>query len=178
MAFLGITTPYETARLLAGIDVPGVPVPAHESHITMAYLGKDVPLLTIQKAIAALSGVMATARPFTVRTSLVTTFPRGEDGVPVICKIESPELLELRARVVAAFDAMGVEYSKRFAYNPHVTLAYSETEFADVRIPTVEWGVTEIVLWGGDQGDDKLTVNFPMKLTLEERVAFRFRSAE
>lgn len=173
MAFLGIAVPNETARLLSGIPVPGRKESRDRLHITMLFLGSTLPIGTVQKATGVLHGVMTSAKPFTVKTEKVTCFPKGEDGVPIICKIESPELMALRAEVAAAFDAAGIEFSKKFAYSPHVTLAYADDPIKDTTLPTVEWGVHEVVLWGGDDGDSSISVTFPMTLSLPTKVAWK-----
>lgn len=164
MAFLGLAVPHETARLLSKIDAPGKREPVDAYHITLLYLGKDVPMSEITKAIAAAYEVAATTRPFTVRTNLRTTFPGNEDGVPVICRVQSDDLMVFRARLAAAFDQEGVSYSKRFEYNPHMTLSYADAPVPDQEFPLVEWGAHEMVLWAGDQSDDKMTVTFPFTL--------------
>lgn len=165
MAFLGLRLPHETARLLNGIDVPGKRESLGHFHITMLHLGKEVPIEALQKALLATYEVTSRTRPFTVRTSMLSSFPKNEDGVPVICRVDSDPLHELRAKVCRSYDVHGVEYSKKFPeYKPHVTLAWAEDEVPERRIPTVEWGAHELVLWGGDSGDTRLVMTFPFSL--------------
>lgn len=62
-----------------------------------------------------------------------------------------------------------------------MTLAYKKAEGDDTtqdtpkdqKIPSLEWGVGELVLWGGDSGDEKLSVTFPFALTLSKQAAYR-----
>lgn len=164
MAFIGLSVPHETARLLSKIEAPGARESTDSYHITLLFLGSDVPMDEVTRAIKVAYEVAATTKPFTVRTNLRTTFPGNEDGIPVICRIQSDELLEFRAKLAAAFDQEGVSYSKRYEYNPHMTLAYTDAPVPDLAFPMVEWGAHEMVLWAGDQSDERLTVTFPFSL--------------
>lgn len=185
MAFLGIKVPHETARLLGGLEVPGKRESNSSLHITMFFFGDEVPIETLAKIMTATFGVTSQTKPFTVRTTQLTSFPKGDDGTPIICRIESDALHDLREQIRVVFEEQGIEFSKRFpGYKPHVTLAYDDGDepFEEKRIPTVEWGAHEIVLWGGDDGDDKLVVTFPFALgdldrLAAARVALRYLAA-
>ena len=175
MALIGLRVPPETSRLLGGIEVPGQREAEASFHITMFYLGEGLPIEDIAEVLKVTFRVVQDQGPFTVRTSLLTCFPEGEDGVPVICQIESEALHALRSRLRDGLKAEGLFFSdKHPTYRPHVTLAYAEAPVADQRLPTVEWGVHELVLWGGDRGDRRLTVTFPFSLDLTQKVAKRF----
>lgn len=173
MAILCLSVPHETARLLGEIKVPGEAVSHH--HVTIHHFGDDVSIEDLAEITIATYKVLRNTRPFTVSTSRVGCFQKNPSGVPVLCRIDSDELHELWERLGAAYDKRGVDYSKKFPeFKPHVTLSYAEEEFEDFRIPTVEWGAHELVLWGGDDGDRRLLVTFP--LSLEARVARRYAS--
>lgn len=173
MAFIGISVPHETARILSELDVPGTKESISHFHITMIYLGSGVPIEQLTDAIKATFKVTAKTKPFSVSTSLVTCFPKNEDGVPIICRVNSDPLHDLRKRLTSAFSAGGVQYNKKYPdYKPHVTLAYAEEEIEERTIPTVTWGAHELVLWGGDEGDRKLIVRFPFSIV--SRVASRY----
>jgi len=181
MAFLGLKVPHETARLLGELEVPGKRESTAAYHITVLYLGKDVPIEMLAKAMVAAYGITSRTKPFTVRTSLLTCFPKGDDGVPIICRVESDPLHELQAELKTAYQAAEVPFSdKHPEYKPHVTLAYGEEPITDRRIPVVEWGAHELVLWGGDEGDRRLVVTFPFTIegnqVIARRVAHRFMS--
>jgi 2'-5' RNA ligase len=172
MSFLGIRVPNEITRLLSAIEIPGDKVPREEMHVTLIYVGKETPLEHLVKVIMAVYPVVSETTPFIASTRRVTCFPGGDDGVPIIAPIESEPLHELHAALCAALDEAGVEYNKKWpTFKPHCTLGYSPdaavySEMAadqDI-VPAVQWGVGEIVLWGGDAGDDKLTVTFPFRL--------------
>lgn len=165
MAFIGLKVPHETARLLGQVKVEGDKVDLSEMHVTVLFLGSNVPIETVTEATRVAYEVTSQTKPFTVATELVTSFPKNPDGIPIIVEIESEPLRELRAALTEAFDAAGIEYDKKYPiYRPHVTLAYlhgAEKAPPDQKLPSLEWGVGEMVLWGGDSGDDKLTVTFP-----------------
>lgn len=93
MAFLGLKVPHETVRLLGQIKVEGEKVDLSEMHITLMYLGKGLPIEAITAATEVAFAVTSKTRPFTVRTELVTSFPRNPDaGIPIIARIESDAL--------------------------------------------------------------------------------------
>jgi 2'-5' RNA ligase len=170
MAFIGIRVPAETGRLFSDIEVPGEQVKANTYHVTVLYLGKDLEIDSLAEAIKATYRVTSTTKPFSVRTSRVASFPKNEDGVPVIARVESDPLHDLRERLVKAFEEAGIEFNNDYPlYKPHVTLAWGDEEIEDEqRIPTtIEWGAHELVLWGGDDGDKKLTATFPFTLKTE-----------
>jgi 2'-5' RNA ligase len=180
MAFLGLQVPHETARLLSGIDVPGDREPTSHFHVTMFFFGDDLDIDHLAGIIRAAFGVTTQTRPFTVGTSSITSFP-SEGSKPIICRVESDELHALRERIRKVFDEEGVEYNQRHPeFKPHVTLAYDDSgeDFEDQSIPTVEWGAHELVLWGGNSGDDRLVVSFPFVLNPDKakvaRVVQRF----
>ena len=185
MAFLGLKIPHETARLLAEIECDGKREAPSSYHITLLFLGSDVPIETLAKAVVATHKVVAETRPFTVFTNRVCCFPKNEDGVPIICRVDSDDLYDLQAKLAKAYDDVGIEYSKKYEYKPHVTLAYSDKEIEERRIPKLEWGAHEVVLWGGDSGDNRLVVTFPLSLetspptrAIAARVAERYNEGD
>lgn len=182
MAFLGLKVPPETARLLSEIECDGKKEAPSSYHITLLFLGSEVPIETLAKALVTTYNITSQTRPFTVSTNRVCCFPKNEDGVPVICRVDSDPLYDLQAQLAKAYDDAGIEYSKKYEYKAHLTLAYGETEIEEKRIPKLEWGAHEIVLWGGDTGDNRVVMHFPFSLDttpqpqeLVARVAERFK---
>ena len=165
MAFLGLKVPPETARLLSEIEVPGKKESRDRYHITVLYLGEDIDIKVLAQAMEVTLEVTSETKPFTVQCSRVSSFPGGDDGTPIICPVNSDPLHDFQAKIRAAYDAAGIDYSKKHPeYKPHVTLAYSPDDIEEKRITTVEWGAHELVLWGGDQGDGRLVITFPFSL--------------
>lgn len=176
MSFVGIRIPHEVGRLFSHIPVPGEKVPTDEMHVTLLYIGKATPLEMIGRAVVAAAEVAEAVRPFRLQVSKSTCFPKNDDGVPIICPVESPDLHELNSQLKAAFDKHNVDYSKKFPdYKPHVTLSYAsdliqEESFAE----PLEWSAYEMVLWAGDSGDDRVSATFPFafpkKIATDEKL--------
>lgn len=182
MAIIALEVPHATARLFGSIEVPGTRTPIGTAHITIVYVGDDVAIDVLAEVVKATYEVTSRAAPFTVRATRVTHFPGNPDdqeGYPIIARVESDALHELREDLVAALDEAGVDFDKKFpVYKPHVTLSYADEPVEEFRIPTIEWGAHEIVIWGGGEGDERLKVTFPLTLpAVAQRVASRFMSA-
>jgi len=166
MAALMFTVPEETARILNELPVPGRREP-HNSHITVVYLGDDTPIERIGELLPVLYDVTSKTLPFSVSTDLITTFPAGKDGVPVIAKVRSPELHAFRAALCQAMDEAGIEYDNKFpVFKPHVTVAYAKDPDLtfEVDIPEISWSAHELLLWGSNRGTGRLVVKFPLSL--------------
>jgi len=166
MAFIGLSVPPEVGAVHGRFDVPGKRSPREELHVTVHHLGKDVPIDQVAKAAIVAFGAARRTFPFQVSTRVISSFDPGDDGVPIIARIESPELHKLRQTLSGAFDAAAVEYSKKFkTFQPHVTLAYADlTERpVDRPIAPISWPVNEIVVWGGDQGSNYIVVKIPLE---------------
>ena len=179
MSFLGLKVPHETARLLSELDVPGRKEPVGNFHVTILHLGDNVPIEELAKALIATYEVSSKTPPFSVSTNKLSCFPAKPDAeVPLICHVDSDELHDLRDRLCASYDAAGIQYSKKFPeYLPHLTLGWGKEQVADQRIPTVEWGAHELVLWGGDDGDRRVVITFPFSLkvaSMPRRVLARY----
>jgi 2'-5' RNA ligase len=180
MAMVGLKVPHAEARLLGQIGVPGTREAVDEFHVTLFYLGEKVSVEQLSKCVVACFAVTSVTLPFTCQTSQVTTFPPGPDGVPIIARVQSTDLHSLRSALKQSFIEQGVEFSDLHPdFKPHVTLAYSKDPLvhtdgvAEQGIPVVEWGVGEIILWGGDQQDDRLVVTFPFNLAPGRSAAYR-----
>lgn len=169
---IGLRVPHEIARLLQTVEVPGEKVDSGSYHLTLFYLGDGVEIDQLTRAVGALFNVVQKTAPFTVRLDKVDSFPGNEDGVPIICPVNAAPLTALRDQLAEALDEAGVEYSKRWpTFQGHVTLSYADKAH-QASLPPIEWGVTEVVLWGGDQGDDRMTATFPLSM-LTKQAMFR-----
>lgn len=167
MAFLGIKVPVETGRLLKGIDVPGDLESPSEYHITLLCFEDNWAIKDISKALESTYEVISEIKPFLIKTDTVGCFPKREGKpIPIIAKVKGDDLFDLRDKLAKKFDKDKVEFSKIFKdFKPHITLAYYDTEkeIDEFKIDPVEFSVQEIVLWGGDHGDDRLFITFPLK---------------
>jgi 2'-5' RNA ligase len=165
MAALMIAVPEETSRILQEIPVEGKR--EQHSHITVIHLGKDVPIERISEMLPLLYEVTSKTLPFSVSTNWVSSFPAGDDGTPVICRVFSPELHDFRDALKAKLDAAKMPYSNNYPeYKPHVTLAYDPDPEAhyDGEIPEISWGAHELLLWGSNRGTGRLVIKFPLSL--------------
>jgi 2'-5' RNA ligase len=146
--------------------VPGDKEPPSSYHITLLCFEDNWPIHEVAKGLEATYDVVAKFEPFLVKAKKVSHFPKREDKpIPIIAPIESKELHELHKKLAKSFDSDKIEFKKTFRdYKPHITLAYSDEEHDDFKIdPPIEFIVNEVVLWGGDEGDDRVFITFPLK---------------
>ncbi len=183
MAFVGLRVPHDAARLLEGVKVPGDRLSASDMHVTILYLGKGLPMVQVAKAMVACSVVTEAQPPFGVSVSRVSSFPRNkDDGFPVICPVDSPELHSLRSALRASFQKLGVPFSDKWPeFRPHVTMSYVkdlpdgvEGFSFDQPLPgPLSFTALELTIWGGDKGDGRVHVGLPFVLSPLERMASR-----
>jgi 2'-5' RNA ligase len=170
VSLLCVRVPHEIARALSGIEIPGEKEPVDHFHISVLYLGKDTPVEQLMEAATATYEVTSKFPPFTVQTGRVSTFPRNpDDGTPIIARMDSLALHELQGALKDSFKEKGVTFSDKYPdYKPHVTLGYNQDEGVEIKDqkidPPVQWGVGELTLWGGDVGDERLYVTFPLSV--------------
>ncbi len=179
MSLIGLSVPKSVQRALNQLKVPGSKEGLDDYHITLCYLpeARNNDIIAAGKVLHELSKVIP---PFPVKTRVITCFPKGDDGVPVICKVDPGPIMEVRGQLIEALDEAGVNYSKKFpTYQPHITLAYSkENELGpfEWEMPEVVWEAGELILWGGDTMLESPIIHFPLvQPSLGERVAARFR---
>lgn len=172
VALLCLKVPVETARLFSSIEVPGKKNEIDSMHVSLVYMGKELEIEAILLAIQVTYQVLANWYPFQVTTRWVSTFQGDPDGTkPVICRVESTDLHELQAALKEAFEEEGVPFSNKWpSFKPHVTLSYTKRDVPDFIIPAISWTASEVVLWGGDEGESDLIVRFPLAL-MNQRAA-------
>src|SRR5579859_276582 len=167
MSFLGIRITPDVGRLLQNLQVPGDLETPSEYHITLLCFDDDWAISKIAQALEATYDIVSQINPFQVTGKKISHFsPMEKDKpVPIIIPIESKELMGLHKKLAKKFDDQGLEFKKTFKeYKPHITLAYSKDGFDDFKIdPTIEFTVNELVLWGGDNGDERVFITFPLK---------------
>jgi 2'-5' RNA ligase len=180
MAFLGIRVPTTVGKQLSKIDVPGEKSSTSELHITLLYFGKQWPVSEISKALEACYEVTSKFNPFFAKLTKVTSFSKlPNDKFPVISKVESEELHHLRTMLANKFDEEKIEFSKTYKdFNPHVTLSYSDTAPEEIEFSPVEFAIEEVILWGGDHGEDRIFVTLPLGGTQFDKDAMRLKKSE
>ena len=171
MACLGITISKEISKLLSNIDVDGVKEDSSHFHITLLFLGDNFPIKQSVKAIEAILEVAENFKPFTINIDNYNSFPEGDDGFPIICPIECAELQNLNEELKKSFDKNKLEYSKKWKeYRPHITLSYSDKKAEKTNFDPIEFYVSEIIFWAGDNYDsDKFSVIFPLSRAKESK---------
>lgn len=183
MAFIGIAVPKEVGEILEQVAVPGKKEPKDHYHITLLHLGSEIPIENVARAGLAAFVSCAQVSPFSVRVNRIDAFPLGDDGYPIIARIDSPELHNLRSALTQTFDKVGIEYSKKFPeFKPHVTLSYSDTHIRTQSMSPIQWMVSHVVVWGGDKGENRMVVKVPLEakprpMTASLRVAARYYAA-
>lgn len=171
MAMLAVPLSRDVSRLFTQVDVPGQRDPS--DHITLFFLGNEISIDTIGKLVPIIHKVTSELRPFMVSCKRITTFPKGENGYPVIAQLQAPQLQEIREKIKRIFDRKGVSYDETHSeFNPHVTLSYSKKKPKNISFPKIQWQVNEIALFGGDSHDERVYVNFPFSLGIERKAAY------
>lgn len=178
MAMLAIPLSRDISRLFTQVDVPGARDPS--DHITLFFLGDEIPIETVGKLVPIIHQVTSELRPFMVSCKRITTFPKGENGYPVIAQLQAPQLQEIREKVKRIFDRKGINYDNEThpEFNPHVTLSYSKKKPKNISFPKIQWQVNELALFGGDGHDERVYVNFPFSLGIERKGAYIERLAD
>lgn len=176
MALVTLKVPHEAAVLLEGIEVPGERLSASDMHVTLLYMGKDVPLVEVARAMMACHEVATRFSPFLLLLSRIETFPEGEDGTPVILPVTSPVVMSLQAGIKESFQRYGIEFSDKFpSFKPHVTLSYlpsGEQEPVPPGLPgPLSWVAHEMVIWGGDAGESDVSIRIPFVLSPVHKAA-------
>jgi 2'-5' RNA ligase len=182
VAFIGLRVPHDAARLLEAIEVPGERLSASDMHITILYLGKNVPVIQIAKAMVVAAQATSQQVPFNIMLSNINSFPRNaEDGYPIICPVDSPELHSFRNSLKESFQKYRVPFVDNWPeFKPHITLSYlkdveEDTDFKlDQPLPgPLSFTALELTIWGGDKGDGKIHVGLPFVLSPIARAAAR-----
>lgn len=180
MAFLGIKITNECGRLLKAIDVPGEKEGPSEYHITILCFEDNWPITEISKALEATYKIISDIKPFLIKTNKVKCFPKRENKpCPIICSVDSDDLHDLNEKIKKEFDKQDIYYSKVFKdYKPHITLAYADKEIEEFEIDPIEFSVQEIILWGGDMGDDRVFITFPLKSPERKKHSYLLQKVE
>lgn len=173
MSFLGIRAPYEVARLIHEIDIPGIKQDTNHLHITLLYLGQETPIEELAKAMIATYAVSQNTSPFQVKLNSVDYFD-VDDGnkYPIIAPITSNALSELNTNLKKSFDKMKVGYNKKFkTYKPHITLSFNDEPIKKTKIEPIVLSISELVLWCGSDGDNRMTITFPLEIKENENIS-------
>lgn len=165
MAMIGLKVPEEITEKLSRISVPGKKSPPEEMHITMFYFENKLNIKGIIKIVQVMYDVIKKCESLAIKGTTVSSFKKGDDGVPIIIPIISEELLELRKKLAKKLDNEEINYSKKWPeFKPHLTLAYSPKEMEDKKLDkNISWKADEVILWAGDwHSDPGILVSMPV----------------
>jgi len=162
MAMLAVPIQPDISRLFQEFDLEMERDPS--DHITLFYFGDDLPISKVLKIIPVIFDITKDLKPFGASASNYSFFDSDED-YPVVCPVKSKELIDLREKIKKAFDKKKIGYDKKFPdYKPHITLGYSKEKPKKAKFPKVEFTISQLSLYAGDNTDTKLFVNFPFTI--------------
>jgi len=171
MAMIAVPISSDVSRLFREIDVDGHRDPS--DHVTLFYLGEDLSLDTVLDIIPIMHKVVEGLSPFEASVGRITSFPKGEESkeYPIIAEVKSEKLIELREKIRKLLDKNKIEYSKEHSdYKPHITLSWNKKRQKNIRLPIkAKWMINQIALFGGDEADSKIFINFPFSLGVEKK---------
>lgn len=132
---VALSVPTELANKLALVG----DIPAEELHITVAYIENmsQIPLVT-----TLVSSLASEFDEFKVTTVDVGEFPDV-----VYLGVESYELYKFRTELLSKFDEHKVQYSRKFGWQPHITLSYENINPLPVELKGVSWVAEFIEIW-------------------------------
>jgi 2'-5' RNA ligase len=151
--WIGIKAPQDVCDVLRKIDVPG----DHDKtyHITVIYVGEQTPEEFV-RTTQVLYDFLDEIKPFSITTNKVISFNKNDDDeVPVVCKIDSPELMRLQKKLCDLLDKEKINYSKKWPeYKPHICLSYAKETVKEFKIPKIEFECDSFELWYGHNGSE------------------------
>jgi 2'-5' RNA ligase len=170
MAMLAVTLSPDISRLFQEFDLDIERDPSN--HITMFYLGDNLPMAKVLKIIPIIYDITKDLKPFTASVASFECFP-SQDLYPVIAKVKSTDLMKLRAKIKNAFVDKKVKFDNKFPeYQPHITLGYSENKIKNTKFPKTEFAISQISLYAGDNADSKLFINFPLTINKTSALSY------
>lgn len=124
--FVAIDTSDEVKEKLSGLktNIPTARwVRPEQMHLTLKFIGADVPADRVEPIKSALGGIRAA--PFELTVQGTGRFPGNPHKPPTVLWVglsEPPELLELQRQVENVLKPLGFRPEKR-PFSPHITLA-------------------------------------------------------
>ncbi len=164
MPLLGIKIPKNISDILSKLDVPGIKEDSSGYHITLLYF-KVASIKDILEAAEEILELTSKSPIFNIKFDNIECFPEGDDGVPIICPVVSDDLFSFHKKLKTKIDKTNLDYSKKFPeYKPHITLSYNKEKIKSFELEPIEYSVSEIIFWCGDNMDEKMTITFPLNI--------------
>lgn len=161
MAMLSIKVPKHISETLYELVRIGDKSYPEEMHITLFCFDGELSINKVLLITNICYEVCQNVKQFMAGSCVVTSFPKNGNS-PVIARVISPGLHELRRTLEEKFNKHGVEYSKKFPdFKPHVTLTYTDKLFENIKFDTVKWNVNGLLINAGYGVEDVMTVNIP-----------------
>lgn len=125
--------------------------PADNLHVTLCYMGKDVPDDAYAKVVKAVKKAVRSFGPVLGTVGGVGRFnaSAGSDGEDVFyASYDAPTLAALRQTCLEAIEDAGVPVKQAHGYSPHITLAYikPDDDLPKKRLPTTPLSFAELAV--------------------------------
>lgn len=133
--------------------------PPEELHVTLTFHGDDMTQGQVDNLVKFTKVICEDTAPFKMSITDADVFPPNDEGkTPYIAFVESEELMQFRERLAKVFDLANVQYSKKYEYNPHITLKYLKAgESQPDADPEGEFTVDRVMVkWGDDRTEFRL----------------------
>jgi phage-related protein (TIGR01555 family) len=145
---------YLPSDIAAGLAMKGGER-AEDLHVTLAYLGRDLPEIAVQRAIGVAYDLAVRTPPVAALIAGIGRFSASETsgGKDVIyASIDSPAITELRSCLCQRLCWESVPVSMAHGFTPHVTLAYVATDARSpvARLEPISVTFGAIVVAAGD----------------------------
>lgn len=130
--------------------------PASDLHITLAYLGTDLPDVAIQRAAGVAYDAAMRRQPPRAKLAGVGRFgaTRSSGGKdPVYAAVDSVDICELRNAICCHLECLSVPVAKDHGFIPHITLAYVDPDAPSpvTSVPPYELEFPAIVVAAGNE---------------------------
>lgn len=154
MAIIAIEVPVGVAMYLNRLNLPGTKTPMEEMHVTIAQIDQDLTPVDVSVVSGIAKEATSLFETFTACLDHVTCFPKGTNGVPVICPVMSSVLKNVHSCIVEALDARNISFSKKFPdYKPHVTLSWANDHVDAMNlVQPIQWSVSHLAMWPTTSG--------------------------
>lgn len=165
MAMIGIKIPEDITDKLSRISIPGKKISQEEMHITLFYFENKLNIKDTVLIVQAMYDATKKMDPVSIKGTTISTFKKGDDGIPIIIPIISEDLLNIRKKIAKKFDDEEIDYSKKWPeFKPHLTLSYSSKEMEDKKLDkNIHWKASEIIFWAaGWHSDPGILVSMPL----------------
>ena len=155
---LFIKLPRELSKQFPSNEVDKSP-----KHITLVYID-NINSIPEEKLLNIVQELCLQTKPFPVRFGPnAKSFPRGDDGEPVVAPVKSSKLKRFHNMIKETLRSNQIAADSKFPeYLPHVTLGYAQNRkekraLKDLKLAG-EFIVKEVWIWGLSSGPQLITL--------------------